>query len=256
MQMRAEKAQALRQQMNNLASRHGFGPDAAESMWDAVVLGSGRMAQFSHPEFGGSGQWMRGGMLMIGDMFNRSLQSRVGAFCDELAQLYAAHPEWVPEEASKQSAAGGAWWPKELATPSTSGSQNGMRYAYFPEQCRLAIERAGAVEVYDTDDHVIGGVSQQQGTNDSLVFTSQRGFVDLTSLKRIDERRAPPTSVATAPSGPRAPSIADAAHEVHQHHHDHQKILDTLEKLAGLCQRGVLTEAEFLAKKTELLRRL
>jgi hypothetical protein len=37
-------------------------------MMFAVLNGNGGMAQFSHGEFGGSGQWMRGGMTMIGDM--------------------------------------------------------------------------------------------------------------------------------------------------------------------------------------------
>jgi hypothetical protein len=41
------------------------------------------MAQFSHPEFGGSGQWMRGGMSMIGDMFNSGLKSRVDSLLFE-----------------------------------------------------------------------------------------------------------------------------------------------------------------------------
>jgi hypothetical protein len=37
------------------------------------------MAQFNHPEFAGSGQWMQGGMLMLGDMFNHALKGRVDA---------------------------------------------------------------------------------------------------------------------------------------------------------------------------------
>jgi len=40
-----------------IASRHGFVPDAAQTLWEAIVLGQGGMAQFSHPQLGGSGQW-------------------------------------------------------------------------------------------------------------------------------------------------------------------------------------------------------
>jgi len=47
----------------DLAGRHGFSVDAVTQMMYAVLNGNGSMAQFSHREFGGSGQWMRGGML-------------------------------------------------------------------------------------------------------------------------------------------------------------------------------------------------
>ena len=52
----------------DLALRHGFSVAAVTQMMNAVLHGNGSMAQFSHSEFGGSGQWMRGGMLMLGDM--------------------------------------------------------------------------------------------------------------------------------------------------------------------------------------------
>jgi hypothetical protein len=42
-----------------LAERYAVGVDAVKLMLDAVAKGSGRMAQFNIPEFGGSGQWMR-----------------------------------------------------------------------------------------------------------------------------------------------------------------------------------------------------
>src|ERR1700722_20023497 len=80
------------QAVNDLASRHGFSFEAVTSMLDAVANGNGGMAQFSHPEFGGSGQWMRGGMTMIGDMFNNSLKGRVDALCFELSGLIASQP--------------------------------------------------------------------------------------------------------------------------------------------------------------------
>ena len=35
------------------------------SMLQAVMDGNGTMAQFDHPEFGGAGQWMQGGMTMV-----------------------------------------------------------------------------------------------------------------------------------------------------------------------------------------------
>ena len=246
-----------------IASRHGFGLDAAQALWEAVVLGHGGMAQFSHPELGGSGQWLRGGMLMIGDMLNRALQARVSALCDEVARLYAEHPEWHRERTSL-AAAGGEWWPQGLHTPSSSGAQNGIRYASFPGQQRLAIERAGTVELYDTGDHLIGGVSQQQGRSDSLAFASQHGPVDLASLRRVDEAGAGAASAATSappgercpPSAPPVPRPSPAALAHAAADRSAVDLLDTIERLAGLRERGVLTEAEFTAKKTDLLGRL
>ena len=77
------------------------------------------------------------------------------------------------------------WWPAELGRPSTSGAQNGMRYAFFPEPHRLLVERSGKTTTYDTGDHRISGVSQQDSGGQSLAFTSQNGTVDLASLKTV-----------------------------------------------------------------------
>src|ERR1700735_538117 len=56
----------------------GFSQDAVTSMLFSIVSGRGGMAQFSHPEFGGSGQWMGGGAVMFSDMFNNVLKGAGG----------------------------------------------------------------------------------------------------------------------------------------------------------------------------------
>lgn len=77
-----------------------------------------------------------------------------------------------------------SWWPKGLFSPSSSGSQNGVRYAFFPDKQRLAVEQDAKVKQYDTGDHRISGVSQSQGgQGGKLRFTSQNGDVDLASLR-------------------------------------------------------------------------
>jgi hypothetical protein len=63
---------AGQQVINDIAQRHGFSVNATVSMLDSVI--NGTIAQFSHPEFAGSGQWMRGGMTMVSDMFNTPLE--------------------------------------------------------------------------------------------------------------------------------------------------------------------------------------
>ncbi len=79
-----------------------------------------------------------------------------------------------------------SWWPKGLSNPSSSGSQNGVRYAFFPGQHRLVLEQGGKVKQYDTGEHRISGASQSQaGQGASLRFTSQSGDVDLESLKEV-----------------------------------------------------------------------
>jgi hypothetical protein len=38
------------------------------------------------------GQWSRGGMIMIGDMFNQGLKHRVDTLCKELAGFLSSQP--------------------------------------------------------------------------------------------------------------------------------------------------------------------
>ena len=63
---------------------------------------------------------------------------------------------------------GGQWWPDEWGRPSSSGGQNDAAYAYFPATRRLAIKRGTEITLYDTGDHAISGVHQQQGSRGSL----------------------------------------------------------------------------------------
>lgn len=165
-------------------------------MLDAMTRGNGSMAQFNHPEFSGSGQWMRGGMTMVSDMFNDALKRRINALCSDLAELLsssaagsgssdAAEGKAAGPATAPQSSASGAprdGWPPELGKPSASGSQNDVRYAYFADARRLAVDQGGKVTIYDTGEHRIGGVSQQQSGSATMRFTSQHGDVDLASL--------------------------------------------------------------------------
>jgi hypothetical protein len=79
------------------------------------------------------------------------------------------------------------WWPSHLGEPNSSGSQNNFHYAYFGAARRLAINDNGQIRIYDTGDHWISGVSQQQSThNHSVKFTSQYGDVNLDALKIVE----------------------------------------------------------------------
>lgn len=266
--------------LDAIAARHGVGLDAVRHLLDALARGHGRMAQFNHPDLGGMGQWSAGGMTMIGDMFNSGLKARVVALCDELAPLATGGAQgsgWGSSQSQSQGSGsggswnqswggswGGSWWPDGLGQPATSGSQNDTRYAFFPESRRLAIETGGRVTLYDTGDHQIGGVSQQQGSSYSLSFTSQYGPVRLEELPVVGEpahnqrgrEPAPAPQAASYAPAPEAYSPPAPSQTVDVPTAPTGDVFGMIERLSELHRKGVLTEAEFAAKKTELLARL
>ena len=87
-----------------------------------------------------------------------------------------------PMEPMKPLDFGPAWWPDELGQPNTSGGQNDVKYAFFGDKHRLAVQKNGKLHVYDSGDHRISGVSQQQGSSNTLVFSSQHGTVNIDEL--------------------------------------------------------------------------
>jgi hypothetical protein len=79
------------------------------------------------------------------------------------------------------------WWPSHLGEPNSAGGQNEMRYAYFSADRRLAVQRNGKTTLYDTGNHHIGGVAQQQSNGENgATFTSQDGNVRLEDLKVVE----------------------------------------------------------------------
>ena len=221
-----------------IGRRHGVPSEAVETLVEAIRQGGGQQAQFSHPALGGMGQWSRGGGIMIGDMFNRSLKAKVEQLCEDLARC--------GEEPSSDD-----WWPRDLGRPSSVGSQNDEAYAFFPEPRRLALRDANGVRLYETGDHRISGVSQQQGSSRDLVFISQHGMVRPADLQPVQKH----LSSDPAPEPPlRAPPVPDA-----RPGHNAEPGVDALaliERLYELQRKGVLTVEEFAAKKSELLSRL
>ncbi|GLI95578.1 SHOCT domain-containing protein [Methylocystis echinoides] len=273
--------------LDEVAHRNGVSFDAALTLLRALVAGNGSQAQFSHPDLGGMGQWSQGGMTMVADMFNQSLKNRVDTLCNELTGLLRSQPLFTPNRGSFQSQSQGSgnvslfvagpgssyghWWPSELGDPTSTGAQNDLRYACFPGSRRLAIEQGGRVRVYDIGDHHISGFSQQQSGDQSLTFTSQFGLVRVADLPQIDPReRRPREATASSESpvaetcAPRPPVTPTPASEgatrkpgVESSASDGAfDIFATIERLSELRQKGILTEEEFKAKKTELLSRL
>jgi hypothetical protein len=230
----------------------------------AVNAGGGTMAQFSIPELGGSGQWMRGGMTMVANMFDNALKARVDALCSELAQLLATTPVFPASSTDyRVGFTSASWWPADLGVPSASGGQNDARYAIFPSIQRLAIQINGVTKIFDTGKHQIGGVQQQRdGRYGSASFTSQFGTFDVSSLPELGAQQVAETpTAAPAPRyqsdpAPRFAPQAQAPEPASGASGDSAAIVAAIESLAGLHQRGILSDEEFATKKAELLGRL
>lgn len=245
--------------IQTLAQQYQFSPEAVICLLQAMLKGNGSMAQFNHPEFGGAGQWMKNGMIMTADMFNHGLKARITGLCEALAQQcinQLAMPQTTSFQSQQQSShdfskfdslptmslfASTAtdskpWWGDDLPAPTSTGTQNETRYAYFATVQRLAIHSKGQLHLYDTLDHQISGFSQQQAGHSSLTFTSQHGVVAVDSLPKIEATSSALKNKSAAPQG-------DA-------------IFALLEKLARLKEQGILTDTEYQTKKAELLARL
>jgi hypothetical protein len=297
--------------VDDVARRHGFSSDAVLCMLLAVSAGYGNQAQFNHPEFGGMGQWSMGGMIMIGDMFNNYLKGRVDSLCQELSGLIQGQPLFqMPAQSQSQSQGGGwqgqsggshqqqsngygntgsslfvpnassgNWWPADLGMAGSTGSQNNLRYAYFPGARRLAVDINGQVSVYDTGQHQIGGFSQQQSGDQSITFTSQFGLVRVADLPRVSpmnpgtapQQPAPQKAYASQPEPwvqpaqsapapmpppPPPPMASSPSSQFGAPQAQHDEVVALIEKLAELHKKCILTDSEYESKKAELLSRL
>ena len=152
--------------VGRLATRHSVSPAAVQAVLAALRRGGGRMAQFSHADFGGMSQWSPG-MSMVGDMFNTQLKSKLDALCTDIAahldasEAASGGTSSRPDEVSYRSEAGSpGWWPSGLGRPAAVGGQNDLRYAVFPETRRLVIDDRGTMSTYDTGNHQISGWSR------------------------------------------------------------------------------------------------
>src|SRR3954469_25059103 len=180
----------------HIAERYRVSVDAARQLEKALRATGGRSAQFDHPELGGHGQWMPG-MIMIGDMGDCHLRTRVQGLADEIAAVVTGSETSSPEALARDPntgaasacvplSAGESWWPAAFGHPASSGSQNGVRYAYFPEHDRLLIQMAGRIDAFDTKGQRITGVSQQQGHGKDLRFSGPSGDVALHDLRHVE----------------------------------------------------------------------
>lgn len=250
--------------VNDLSRRYNLSSDAIIHMIGAVNSGGGSMAQFNCPELGGGGQWMRGGMTMVGDMFNNGLKNTVNNLCAEISNILSTTIIFpIAEKGTSQS---NQWWPGELGNPFSSGAQNNTRYAIFPN--RLAVDVNGNVTVYDTLDNNISGVSQQQGGNNSLTFSSQYGTILVSTLPIVSgagkENIAPQNNFVEPIQNNFLQPIPEPIMNNNNttplknstSNESSKGIIELIEQLSSLRIAGILSDDEFNTKKAELLSRL
>ena len=136
--------------VDRMAKKHAVSSAAVHVVLAALRGGGGRMAQFSHADFGGMSQWSPG-MSMVGDMFNTQLKAKLDALCSDIAanldsSEMAGGTRVAGDAVSYRSTGRSAdWWPAGLGRPGAVGAQNDLRYAVFPETRRLVIDDKGAI---------------------------------------------------------------------------------------------------------------
>jgi hypothetical protein len=176
--------------IEQMAKKHAVSPAAVEVVLAALRSGGGRMAQFSHADFGGMSQWSPG-MSMVGDMFNTQLKAKLNGLCSDISAHLDAAPATIgsrsgADEVSYRSASESRdWWPTGMGRPGAVGAQNDLRYAVFPDSRRLVIDDQGMISVYDTGNHRIFGVAQAQSGDQTLSFTSQNGLVRVADFWKV-----------------------------------------------------------------------
>ena len=114
--------------------------------------------------------------------------------------------------------------------------------------------------MYDTLDHSIGGVSQQSGGYGPQ-FSSQYGYVNLSQLPVVSINgmapMAPPPMPAPVPmAAPAYNSNNDTSYSNNAGSNVAGDVFASIEKMAALQAKGILTPQEFATKKAELLSRL
>ena len=118
------------QAIEEIAGRYDLKVESVEALVNAVIKGNGSMAQFNIAELGGNGQWMKGGMTMVGDMFNNSLKAKVDKLCAELSNLVST--KVIFEESHESGFEGksnisNSSLPPAFGSPTSSGAQNNFK---------------------------------------------------------------------------------------------------------------------------------
>jgi hypothetical protein len=178
-----------------IAARYLIPEEKVREIYGQLQANGGTQCQFECVQLGGPVQWMPG-MVMTSRLHDHDLRARVDGLCSELCAIVrgmdTAAPAAFRRDADAPPAAsrvdlpaGESWWPATLGSPTASGDQNGVRYAYFPDKHRLLLQEGARIDAYDTQDYRLTGVAQQQGHTRSITFNSDHGPVPLSQFKCV-----------------------------------------------------------------------
>lgn len=238
--------------VKDLIFRYYISEEAVLHLLFALVRGNGVIAQFSHPELGGIGQWRQGATTIMKDEWCSTLQTEmrvlVENLCIELSQLMREQQLLQPSAINAQT----TWYPAELGVPTSSGGEGDFRYAYFVGNSRLAIEENGEVNVYNSLDNQIIDVLRSQDGGDWLLNTPY-GMVKVSKLPFLYTLHQS-VSQKNPESHLDEPPLDD--YGLPQETALENEIFGFIEQLSDLHNYGMLTDAEFKAKKAMLLKRL
>lgn len=155
------------------------------------------------------------------------------------------------------------WWPEQLGMPAASGAQNGVHYAVFPEQRRLALLQGERCRLFALGDQRVLGLGAQ-GSGGALMLLTAEGEQPLASLEELDATAQPTSSQITdAAASPDAGTVGagtggagTGGSGTGGSGSSGDDPYEALERLGALKAKGILTEEEFSSKKAELLARL
>ena len=170
-----------------IAQRYHVPESVVRELYRQLQANGGTQCQFDCPELEGQIQWMPG-YVMVSHPTDKALKARVDGLCCELAAVLSGSDTAAPAALSRDwehESTGESWWPGTFGHPATSGEQNGVRYAYFPQQRRLLVQQGARIDAYETGSHHITGVAQQQAQTSSLSFQTDQGAIPLGQLKCV-----------------------------------------------------------------------
>ncbi|MCY7351317.1 MAG: hypothetical protein LH606_11720 [Cytophagaceae bacterium] len=173
----------MNETLQQIAERHGFSPELAQTLLSELQRSRGRQVTFNDPALGGVGQW-RGGILLIGDMMNHGLKAKVSAFLNDLAAHAHASPVDSIRTARRAERAASAFQAQASGQREAgfSMTQNGVSYKYSANRNELIVN---GTDVYDTTGLRVMGISSiQQNGQGVLVLRTDQGEKQISDLTR------------------------------------------------------------------------
>jgi hypothetical protein len=178
-----------------IAARYLVPEEKVREIYRQLQANDATQCQFTCDDLGGPVQWQPG-MVMTSRWDDHALRARVDGLCSELCAIVRGSdtaapaalkrdPATPPAISRVDLAAGESWWPAMLGHPSSSGSQNGVRYAYFPDKHRLLLQHGARIDAYDTGEYHLTGVAQQQGHSRTITFSTAEGPIPVEHLKCV-----------------------------------------------------------------------